>query len=360
MSRHSRAIDGMALYADIVKRFGDATPAGNGLTFRCHFPDRHANGDRTPSGRLFIGNRGELVAVCLGCGAGWRDYVRVIGIPEREWFPDRKKEYMVNKDAIETKEVARYPYHDPEGEVVAYKVRLSTLDGLRKSFCWHRVLPAKLRALHNVPTNVEALICGHGCMDAGKYAPKKKANEWIYWAVDHVREPSKETLKETIELPDCPIYMYRIHEVDRADPRKPVFIVEGEKDVETLTALGFVATCPPHGSNVWHPDASRILSNRRIVVIPDNDKYGKEHAERVIGSLLLYGAKELRWLWPGHFGYAPPEKGGDITDWLQANFPNADRKTKATAIAELCRSTVAYSASAVSRETDKQPALASA
>ena len=46
---------------------------------------------------------------------------------------------------------------------------------------------------------------------------------------------------------------YRLPELVKTDPSEPVFIVEGEKDVESLRSLGLVATCNVGGleSGEW-------------------------------------------------------------------------------------------------------------
>jgi hypothetical protein len=49
---------------------------------------------------------------------------------------------------------------------------------------------------------------------------------------------------------------------------RAIFIVEGEKDVETLRALGCVATCNPMGAGKWHEEYSEFLRDANIVLIP--------------------------------------------------------------------------------------------
>src|SRR5262249_7462098 len=48
--------------------------------------------------------------------------------------------------------------------------------------------------------------------------------------------------------------LYRLPEVLNADPAATIWIVEGEKDVETLRAEGLVATTNPQGAGKWRPD----------------------------------------------------------------------------------------------------------
>lgn len=111
---------------------------------------------------------------------------------------------------------------------------------------------------------------------------------------------------------------YRIDEV-QAETSSVVLVVEGEKDVNNLWVWGFVATCNPGGSSDgrWKPEFSQALAGRDVIVLPDNDKPGREHAARVIKSLQETAAR-VRFLELPDL----PEKG-DASDWL-ANNPQAN------------------------------------
>jgi hypothetical protein len=80
--------------------------------------------------------------------------------------------------------------------------------------------------------------------------------------------------------------LYRLPELLAADPTEWVFIVEGEKDVDTLWALGLVATTNPGGAGKWRPEFNRWLVGRRVVLLPDNDAPGKNHMEMIATCLL--------------------------------------------------------------------------
>lgn len=75
---------------------------------------------------------------------------------------------------------------------------------------------------------------------------------------------------------------YRLPEVLKADL---VIVCEGEKDVESLRKLGYVATCNVGGAGKWLEAYADTLKGRNVVVIPDNDVAGKNHAVQVIASL---------------------------------------------------------------------------
>jgi hypothetical protein len=100
---------------------------------------------------------------------------------------------------------------------------------------------------------------------------------------------------------------YRLPEVLKA---VEVLIVEGEKDVESLFALGFVATTSPMGARKWRDSFNQYLQGKDIVLIPDNDREGREHMTQV--AISLNGmAKSLKWLELPNL----PSKG-DVSDFI--------------------------------------------
>ncbi|WP_455918835.1 AAA family ATPase [Ensifer canadensis] len=107
--------------------------------------------------------------------------------------------------------------------------------------------------------------------------------------------------------------IYRWPEI-AARPDEPVFIVEGEKDVDTLFNAGVLATTAPNGS--W-PDELTPLKARTLFVIPDNDEKGAEKAEKFI-ELAQGIATVKRIELPGL-----PLKG-DVTDWINAGHSIED------------------------------------
>jgi hypothetical protein len=106
--------------------------------------------------------------------------------------------------------------------------------------------------------------------------------------------------------------LYRLPEIMAADPTTPILIVEGEKDVDGLAALGFVATCNPGGAGKWHLVDLTPLHGRTAIIIPDKDKPGYTHAAAVAASM-NDSARVL--ILPGD--------GKDASDWIQAGG-NAD------------------------------------
>lgn len=83
----------------------------------------------------------------------------------------------------------------------------------------------------------------------------------------------------------CPIVPYKLPELLAADSTLPVFVVEGEKDVDRLVAIGLVATCNAGGAGKWKAEHAAFLIGRSVVILPDNDNPGRKHAVQVATSL---------------------------------------------------------------------------
>lgn len=106
--------------------------------------------------------------------------------------------------------------------------------------------------------------------------------------------------------------LYRLPELLAADPDEPVLVPEGEKDVDRLRAVGFIATTNPGGAGKWRPEYGEPLRGRRVLPLPDNDKPGREHARDV--QTQVHGVAAGAWIveLPG----LPPK--GDVSDWFDA------------------------------------------
>jgi hypothetical protein len=80
--------------------------------------------------------------------------------------------------------------------------------------------------------------------------------------------------------------LYRLPELlESARTDATVYIVEGEKDADALFSQDLIATCNPMGAGKWRDEYSELLRGRNVVVIPDNDEPGSQHARQVVRSL---------------------------------------------------------------------------
>ena len=117
--------------------------------------------------------------------------------------------------------------------------------------------------------------------------------------------------------------LYRLPKVMAADQ---VLLVEGEKDVENLEKLGFTATCNPGGacsnSGKWLKNYTDSLEGKSVVILPDNDGPGAQHA-KIIAQALRFRARDLR--------IVRVAEGKDVSDWIAGG---ATREAIEQAIAE--------------------------
>jgi hypothetical protein len=112
--------------------------------------------------------------------------------------------------------------------------------------------------------------------------------------------------------------LYRLPELMATGTDRTVYVVEGEKDVETLRGLGEVATTNPGGAGKWRPEYTPALHGRHVVILPDNDDVGRKHGEDVARALTGAAASVKVVHLPGL-----AEKG-DVSDWLAAGGTVAD------------------------------------
>lgn len=100
-----------------------------------------------------------------------------------------------------------------------------------------------------------------------------------------------------------------------------IYVTKGEKAADALAKLGVTATCSPGGANKWRDSYSPPLAGADVVILPDNDEPGRQHAAMVANSLRRAGSRAacVRVLpLPGL-----PDKG-DVFDWIAAGGTAAD------------------------------------
>ena len=206
--------------------------------------------DKNPSLSITEGDDGRVLLKCFA-GCSTEEIVKALGLTMSDLFPPSSKPQKKKADVLPT-----YFYTDEKGKIIFGIVRTP-----QKQFM----------AVH---LDGDGWAYGMG-----------GANPTIY------------------NLPKV---------VDAVNKGELVFVVEGEKDADNLTMLGFVATTNPFGAGKWHDEYSNYLKNADVVIIPDNDEVGRRHAEQVARSL-VGKAKRIRLL---ELPNLPPK--GDVSDWLAA------------------------------------------
>lgn len=78
--------------------------------------------------------------------------------------------------------------------------------------------------------------------------------------------------------------LYRLPDLLKASN---VFVVEGEKDVETLRSHGFIATTMAGGARAqWLAGFTDVLRGREVFLVPDNDEPGWALMQRIAMALV--------------------------------------------------------------------------
>jgi Protein of unknown function (DUF3631)/CHC2 zinc finger len=110
--------------------------------------------------------------------------------------------------------------------------------------------------------------------------------------------------------PIVPYHLPQVLEAIAAD--HPVLIVEGEAKADLLSSWNVTATCCAGGAKKWKAEHSEYLRGAVVVLLPDNDNAGWEHANKV-GAALTSIAKSVRVLVLPH-----AKAKDDIVDWHNA------------------------------------------
>jgi hypothetical protein len=104
-------------------------------------------------------------------------------------------------------------------------------------------------------------------------------------------------------------------------PNDAVFIVEGEKCVNSLKSLGLLATTSGSAQS-WRDEFAQFLKGRDVIVMPDFDDVGAKYADAVVSSLLPV-AKSVKCVELSRYWQHCPPKG-DVSDFIEAGGQPVD------------------------------------
>ena len=265
---------------EVIRHFDCPKPNGaNSYMVRCPMHD-----DSTQS--LSITEKDNKILLNCFAGCNTSDILCVSGLTEKDLFntastPDRppQVEYLYTPDL---KKVRFYVLKNGEW---------------KKTFCWkHRDVSGKwdkgTGGLH-IPLYRQNML---------EFTPIV-SDDRLSWD-DIINEPD---VAQTAELP-------------------PVYIVEGEKDADTMNdKLGLVAVSSPHGGTAgkldskWRDEWNSLFAERDVVLLPDNDEVGVAFADMVARKLVSH-AKSVKIVHLKDEWEMLPKKG-DITDVLSIQQP---------------------------------------
>ena len=204
---------------------------GNNWSARC--PCR--NDDNNPSLSIGQGDDGRVLVTChRGIPCDVDEICESVGLTVAELMPP-KQEKKPRKLTL----VASYDYRDEEGNLIFQKQRLVDEEG-KKTFVQRRVDP--------------------------------ETGEWVK------------------NLDGVDKVLYNLPRVKSArENKETVWVVEGEKDVDTLSQLKIPATTMPGGAGKWLDIHTAPLAGMSVIVVADNDDAGKKHATEVAQRLTEAG-----------------------------------------------------------------------
>lgn len=233
------------------------------LDVLAHFKDvkRSGNGyrcrcpaheDKKPSLMIRSADNGGTLVKCMA-GCPTEKVLERVGLKMKDIMPPQNTKLQKNVVAI-------YNYYDSQGNRCAEKVRYDD-----KSFVW-------------------------------RY---ENADGRIVW-----KKPSGICL------------LYNLPILANYPKNAPVYIVEGEKDADTMMRLKLPAICTPDGAGPGKFRAEYVdwFRDRQVIILSDNDEIGRQYAEEeakrikpVASSVKLVDLRDLWTDMPEH---------GDISDYI--------------------------------------------
>ena len=220
--------------------------------------------DNNPSMSVAESADGKILVHCHRGGGCDSDAIcSAVGLTQSDLYPPKDKsslEQFVNSpqkySSEKLKFVKAYDYLDEDGNFLFQKVRFLDENG-KKTF---------------------------------RQRKKNSKGEWEY------------------SLGNLPKVLYNLPLIKKArENNHPVWLVEGEKDADTLTDMGIIATTMPGGAGKWLDINTESLAGLQVEIIADNDDPGKKHALKVYEELSSAGCDVQVWICPEH---------KDITDHL--------------------------------------------
>lgn len=265
---------------ELLARLDGVKQSGQGWTARCSGHDDGRN-----SLQLSVKPDGKINIHChAGCKAD--NILGPLGWTASDLYPPNKK----SKSRGEF--VCAYDYVDFAGTLVFQTVRLTP-----KDFRQRRPAPGGGYAWS---------------FAAGEYVKSSTGDDWYRAKKDDKGERVRFPALKNRPLYNLPALLAKIKD------GKAVFLVEGEKDADSVNALGpFTATTNAGGAEKWEKAYTKLLHDAKVAILPDYDHGpGRKRAEKLLALLPSSRIIELPDLEPGQ---------KDITDWLSNEGNDAQR-----------------------------------
>lgn len=130
----------------------------------------------------------------------------------------------------------------------------------------------------------------------------------LFQKVRYVDETGRKTFRQRkpiskgqwdYSLSGVPKILYNLPQVLKAkEEGYAIWVVEGEKDADTLMDLGVIATTAPGGAGKWLDIHTEALRGAYVEIVADNDSPGIDHARIVYEALSDAGCNVRVWKSP--------------------------------------------------------------
>lgn len=212
-----------------------------------------AHEDKKQSLSVSVGEDGRILVHCFA-GCKPEDICAALGLKLSDLMPEKEP----RTKRVERRIVKNYDYRDEGGKLLFQVVRYDP-----KGFAQRRPLPG---------------------------------DDWA-WNLLGVRR-----------------VLYRLPELVKAKRSRVILIVEGEKDADRLAELGFLSTTAVGGAgHAWDDEWTAVVAGHPVVIVPDNDPPGLQHAQKV-ATAVRERAASVRML-----GLPGLKENEDVSDWLNRN-----------------------------------------
>ncbi len=128
-----------------------------------------------------------------------------------------------------------------------------------------------------------------------------------YYFIDHINDKAR-----SLKASEVDRTLYRLPQFLLLKKKaRWVYIVEGEKDVETLRELGngFGCVTTAGGAADWRPEYARYFKGLDVCILQDNDEPGEKLSKMIVRDLRPY-AHFVKIVVPSNIPH------GDVTDFL--------------------------------------------
>lgn len=242
-----------------------------------------AHDDKTASFSVTPLDDGTIRLKCFA-GCDFRSICAALGVDSRDLTSNKTYKSGNSKEWI------FYDYVDENGNLICQHVRIPK--DKDKTFLWCRP--------DGRGSNIYFLGRGWYKREDKKWERAEKASD-----------PEVCPESGAVWFDDCRRVPYRLDRLKQLQPGSIVFIVEGEKDVDTTEGFGFVATTGG-GAEDWRHQFGEYFTDLDVIICADNDRAGREFEFKVIASL-RGKAKRIRILRLPNL-----KEKGDITDWAES------------------------------------------